>query len=380
MKTLSQPPKITVPNRQPAVTIVEISDPTAVGEAIEVIEQDVVQLESKPLRVRRVVVRLGASVLLFQSTNLPVRTRTRLQDGFVAYVAFGPWAAGTLNGLPVGPDRLLAAMPGVEVEFVVAAGYESVSFLLPPDDIRAHLRGRHREDEFRLPHGVELLTPSPGAAHGLYGWGRRLTDMAARQPEVFDVTQAQTGAQVELLENLLATLRAAAPVESAPQDLTQQAHSRVVRIAEEYALSHTAERLYVTDLCEAAGVSERTLQYAFNEVMGMTPVAYLTRLRLHRVRQALRVATHGTTTVTAEALRWGFWHFGHFSRPTRTASANCRRTRYDVNRASSSACHRAAHERAATGRCGLTQMSSSNRASKMCTRPFWVPPWTPPVM
>ena len=91
-------------------------------------------------------------------------------------------------------------------------------------------------------------------------------------------------------------------------------YSRVVQITEDYALSHTAERLYVTDLCEAAGVSERTLQYAFKEVMGMTPVAYLTRLRLHRVRQALRAATHGSTTVTAEALRWGFWHFGEFSR------------------------------------------------------------------
>jgi hypothetical protein len=39
--------------------------------------------------------------------------------------------------------------------------------------------------------------------------------------------------------------------------------SRVVQITEDYALAHTAERLYVTDLCEAAGVSERTLQYAF---------------------------------------------------------------------------------------------------------------------
>jgi AraC family ethanolamine operon transcriptional activator len=54
-----------------------------------------------------------------------------------------------------------------------------------------------------------------------------------------------------------------------------------VQVAEDYALSHTAERLYVTDLCEAAGVSERTLQGAFKAVMGMTPVAYLTRLGLH---------------------------------------------------------------------------------------------------
>ena len=91
-----------------------------------------------------------------------------------------------------------------------------------------------------------------------------------------------------------------------------------MQIAEDYALTHTAERLYVTDLCEVAGVSERTLQYAFKEVMGMTPVAYLTRLRLHRVRQALRAATHGSTTVTTAALKWGFWHFGDFSRAYKT--------------------------------------------------------------
>jgi hypothetical protein len=76
-------------------------------------------------------------------------------------------------------------------------------------------------------------------------------------------------------------------VESAAEDLTRQAHSRVVQIAEDYVLSPTAEHLYVTDLCKAAGVSERTLQYAFKEVMGMTAVAYLTRLRLHQVRHAL---------------------------------------------------------------------------------------------
>ena len=44
-----------------------------------------------------------------------------------------------------------------------------------------------------------------------------------------------------------------------------------------------------------------------------TPVAYLIRLRLHRVRQGLMAGTHGSTTVTAEAVNWGFWHFGEFS-------------------------------------------------------------------
>ncbi|HVP10149.1 MAG TPA: helix-turn-helix domain-containing protein [Phycisphaerae bacterium] len=311
---LPLPTGTATPNRRPAVTVVEIGDPTAVGEAIEVIEQDAVQLQSKPLRARRIVVHIGGSILLFQSTNLPIRTRTRLQSGFVAYVAFGPRAAGTLNGLSIGPDRVLAAAAGIEVEFVVAAGYESVSFFVPPNAIRAHLRGRHREGELRLPDGVELLQPDPAAAQALYDWGRHLVNLAARQPQVFDLPQTQTAAQIELFETLLATLGSAANVEIAPGDLTRQAHSQIVQAAEDYALVHTAERLCVTDLCMAAGVSERTLQYAFKKLMGITPVAYLTRLRLHRVRQALRAATHGTTTVTAEALRRGFWHFGDFAR------------------------------------------------------------------
>jgi AraC-like DNA-binding protein len=37
------------------------------------------------------------------------------------------------------------------------------------------------------------------------------------------------------------------------------------------------------------------------------------------VRQRLLAGTHGTTTVTAEAADWGFWHFGEFSR----AYKNC---------------------------------------------------------
>jgi transcriptional regulator GlxA family with amidase domain len=124
----------------------------------------------------------------------------------------------------------------------------------------------------------------------------------------------QAAAQVDLLESLLTALGSVDDTDAVLRDPTRQAHCRVVRAVEDFALAHTTERLYVTDLCEAAGVSERTLQYAFKEVMGMTPVAYLTRLRLHRVRQALRAATHRSTTVTAEALRWGFWHFGDFSR------------------------------------------------------------------
>jgi transcriptional regulator GlxA family with amidase domain len=70
----------------------------------------------------------------------------------------------------------------------------------------------------------------------------------------------------------------------------------------------------VTDLCRVAAASERTLERAFRDVLGLTPVAYLNRLRLHRVHAALLSGSRRSTTVSAEAMKWGFWHFGDFSR------------------------------------------------------------------
>jgi transcriptional regulator GlxA family with amidase domain len=124
-------------------------------------------------------------------------------------------------------------------------------------------------------------------------------------------------AEADLLEILLATLRVAGDLEPSRTDRKRQTQSRIVKMAEAHALSNPDDRVYVTDLCRAATVSERTLEYAFKEVLGLTPMTYLIRLRLHRVRQALLAATAESTTISAEALNWGFWHFGQFSRAYR---------------------------------------------------------------
>ena len=310
--TVKHPP---LASAQPAVTVVEISDPTAVGAGIELIEQDAVQLQSMPLRARRVIVRLGASTVVFYSTNRRVRTRTSARRDLVAYVTFGPTSSGTVNGLPVSSGLMLAAAPDAEASFVADAGYESITFLLPPEEIRAHLAARQREGEFQVPRGVETLQVDGDDARRLFDWGKRLVDTAARQPALFNERERErVAAHVELVELLLAILRGAHDFEPSRSDRTRQAQSVIVKTVEEFALAQMDDHLYVSDLCRVAGVSERTLEYAFRDVMGMTPVTYLIRLRLHRVRRALLAATQGTTTVSIEALDWGFWHFGEFSR------------------------------------------------------------------
>lgn len=300
---------------QPAVTIAEIDDPAMAGAGLEVLDLDAVQLQPTPLRIRRVVVRLDAATVVYHSTNARVRTRTSVLEGRLAYVTFGPRAQGTVNGLPIAPGSMLAVEPAAEGRFVVDPGYEAIAFLVLPQEIREHLVARGRGADLRWPSGLEALQVDAGKVRALYDWGRRLVDIAVREPRRFDEGRAErAAAQAEMLETLLATLDGASGGEPTTSEGTRPSHSLIVKAAEDHALSRVGGPWRVTDLCQAAGVSERTLQYAFKEVMGLTPHSYLVRLRLHRVRQALLASSPGTTTVSAEALTYGLWHFGEFSR------------------------------------------------------------------
>ncbi len=301
--------------QQPSVTVVDIDDPVAANAGIELLDLDAVQLQSMPLKVRRIIVRLESATVVFHSTNVRIRTRTRVRTGLLAYVTFGPQSTGSVNGLVVRPGLMLAAASGVENVFVTSSGWESITFLLPPEDVRAHLAARGREDDFHVPSGIEPLRVDPARVHDLFEWGKRLVATALLQPAMFDEpSKERAAAQDDLLEIVLATLHVADEFESTRSDRTRRAQGQIVKTAEDYAVAQSSERLYVTDLCRVAATSERTLEYAFKEIMGLTPMAYLARLRLHRVRQALLSAPAGSTTVSAEALNWGFWHFGEFSR------------------------------------------------------------------
>jgi AraC-like DNA-binding protein len=303
---------------QPAVTVIDIDDVTVASEGMELLAQDAMLLQSTSLRAKRVIVRLDSAAVVYHSTNRRVRTRTSVHKGLLGYVTFGPQATGMVEGLQVRPGMMLVAEPETEAGFIVDAGWESITVLVPPEDIRRHLSARRREGEFRWPHRVETVRADPGRVQALFDWGKRLADTATRRPTLFDGGGSERRAvQVELLEALLATMRSMDKLEPSGKEQTRQARNHIVKIAEDYALSRAGEHTYISDLCRAAAVGERTLELAFKEIMGLSPVAYLTRLRLHRVRAALLAADQRSTKVSIEALKWGFWHFGEFSRAYR---------------------------------------------------------------
>lgn len=69
--------------------------------------------------------------------------------------------------------------------------------------------------------------------------------------------------------------------------------------------------LGVAALCEALGVPRRTLQYSFEQALGVTPLHYLKSVRLAGARRSLK---SGQGSVLDCCLQWGFDHPSAFAR------------------------------------------------------------------
>ena len=138
---------------------------------------------------------------------------------------------------------------------------------------------------------------------------RAMLDAVSSEPDLLDslpVCEAFEKSLVYGLLDLLETqpLRESALPTGANRNwrLAQAARSHIEQAARDCPLS-------VAELVAVLGVSRRCLQYAFQDALGVNPVAYLRAERLNRVRRALGEAD----SVTEAATRFGFWHFGHFA-------------------------------------------------------------------
>lgn len=87
----------------------------------------------------------------------------------------------------------------------------------------------------------------------------------------------------------------------------------VVARAREHTLSRPDHAVTVPELCQQLHVSRRTLQYCFEDVLGMSPIQYLRAIRLNGVRRHLRNDQGAKPTVQDVATHWGFWHLSQFA-------------------------------------------------------------------
>ena len=73
-----------LPKELQEVSVVRITDPTAVRDAIEVLNQDVVNLDARKFEIKRITVPLAECCLIYTWCNSALRTRTLIHDDFDA--------------------------------------------------------------------------------------------------------------------------------------------------------------------------------------------------------------------------------------------------------------------------------------------------------
>ncbi len=86
-----------LPDNQREVSVLRISDPTAVREANEEFDMDVINLDPENFKYMQVTVPLEDCSLIYQSTDTAMRTRSRIYEGFESCFVLGPNASGSID-------------------------------------------------------------------------------------------------------------------------------------------------------------------------------------------------------------------------------------------------------------------------------------------
>jgi AraC family ethanolamine operon transcriptional activator len=171
---------------------------------------------------------------------------------------------------------------------------------------------RSQFDEITLLLGSRpgVLNVDPARLQGFREVLKQLLDAVAATPTLLDdaaVAAAFEKSVIFGLADVLQDLRDADPHGNVEARTAR--NWQLVRGVRELIEESPQCPLSVAELCARFRASRRTLQYAFEDTLGVNPSAYMRAVRLDHVRRELR----GSASVTEVATRWGFWHFGNFS-------------------------------------------------------------------
>ncbi|CAE6779012.1 HTH-type transcriptional activator RhaS [Paraburkholderia aspalathi] len=212
-----------------------------------------------------------------------------------------------VNGKTVmhAPGTVVLMPPGEIHDGVVEDGSQSTlkTFRLSRElvaSVAEEISGHHREPEFA---GALLEDPL------LAGHLLRLHD-AMRRRSAASGLEMQTE-WLTLLECLLSQARAIVP-ETVPGSLSRIQWERV----KDYCFSHLSDKITLDELAALCSLGRFQFLKQFRQTIGMTPHAWLLRLRLERACALLSRSSQAIATVAQEV---GFYDQSHFNRAFRQA-------------------------------------------------------------
>ena len=164
--------------------------------------------------------------------------------------------------------------------------------------------------EFSPSPQLHLVRPSVALMSRLLSLHEMLGQIAKTTPHILTFPEVARALEQDLIHLMI---RCLADGGSSGMTAGGRRHDMIVARFEGFLEAHPGQPLYLTEICAAIGVAERTLRAACEEHLGMGPIRYLSLRRMHLVRRALVRADPSTGTVTRIATDHGFWELGRFS-------------------------------------------------------------------
>ena len=215
--------------------------------------------------------------------------------------------AGCLNGYRFGRYDSVVFPAGAELDYLLPSGTRWLAVQIPTE---------YAEASCPYP----LATRGPKVIPGSHGSGARFVGRIRGVLEAIEVGSGQpvgvTQNDVDWLESRLLDA-----VCSLLSDDLQGADARphhaarmaVLRGFERLVEDNAYRNLRIADVAAHLNVGQRTLENYFSDLLGMSPVQYLIRLRLNAIHDALMRYSDDSATVEAVAREHGVNHLGRFS-------------------------------------------------------------------
>ena len=117
-----------------------------------------------------------------------------------------------------------------------------------------------------------------------------------------------TGAQLELMLMKAVAKLLSTPLASGTKPPKRWRYAAYRKVIDE--INHSADSFTLAELATIAGVSERVLQLAFKDYMGISPCAYLRLCRFNQLHADLRESSGMSAGVGERMAHWGFIECG----------------------------------------------------------------------
>jgi AraC-like DNA-binding protein len=212
----------------------------------------------------------------------------------------------TLNGIEVAKSDLTYCGPDSEFVARASAGCWG-GITVPPEILFSASRSLvgYEVIASKLSQLIRTLPPLMARLHNVH---RAITRLATAVPDILENLEVSRAIEQELLRAFIACL-------ADPVTIRQPKHKRqnLMRRFHQVIEANQDAPLYLTQICAAVGVTERTLHSVCADYLRMSPHKYLLLRRMNLVRKALTLADPASKTVTSVANDYGFAELGRFS-------------------------------------------------------------------